>query len=158
MMSEGLGVGCWRTHDEEETRDVGKQLARDLLPDRALFLYGEMGAGKTVLAQGVAEGLGIDRREVRSPTFTLIHEHRGRLGDLVHIDLFRLEGDEVEVLSLSEVLARPAIKVVEWPDRCRDEPRDAVRLLIREVGAGCRSIERVDRQPAVRTSTARKTI
>ena len=65
----------WLTRNVDETRALGAGLAAELLPDGCLLLYGDLGAGKTVLAQGVAEGLGIDPREVQSPTFALLREH-----------------------------------------------------------------------------------
>jgi len=70
-----------------------------------------------VLAQGIGEGLGIDPREVQSPTFTLIREHRGSGGRLVHVDLYRLAPEDTAVLGLDELLAGPGVKVVEWAER-----------------------------------------
>ena len=70
-----------------------------------------------MLARGIGEGLGIDRREVQSPTFTLIREHQGRGGRLVHVDLYRLDPEEVAALGLEELLAGPGVKVVEWAER-----------------------------------------
>ncbi|HYX25745.1 MAG TPA: tRNA (adenosine(37)-N6)-threonylcarbamoyltransferase complex ATPase subunit type 1 TsaE [Thermoanaerobaculia bacterium] len=88
-----------------------------MAPDGILLLSGELGSGKTVLAQGIGEGLGIDPREVQSPTFTLIREHRGSGGRLVHVDLYRLAPEDTAVLGLDELLAGPGVKVVEWAER-----------------------------------------
>lgn len=107
----------WVTRSEAETREVGLGLARELAPDGILLLSGEMGSGKTVLARGIGEGLGIGPREVQSPTFNLIREHRGPGGTLVHVDLYRLEPEETAALGLEELLAGPGIKVVEWAER-----------------------------------------
>jgi tRNA threonylcarbamoyladenosine biosynthesis protein TsaE len=107
----------WTTHTEEETRALGAALARELAPDGVLLLSGDLGAGKTVLARGIAEGLGIDPDEVQSPTFSLIREHRGSRGRLVHVDLYRLEPEEAGALGLEELLAGPGVKVVEWAER-----------------------------------------
>jgi len=109
-------VRSWITHSEEETRALGALLARELAPDGVLLLSGDLGAGKTVLARGVAEGLGIDPDEVQSPTFSLIREHRGT-GRLVHADLYRLAPEETGALGLEELLAGPGVKVVEWAER-----------------------------------------
>jgi tRNA threonylcarbamoyladenosine biosynthesis protein TsaE len=108
------------THSEEETRELGRTLARELAPDGILLLSGDLGSGKTVLARGVGEGLGIDPREVQSPTFTLIREHyprHGSGGRLVHVDLYRLEPEQTSSLGLEELLAGPGVKVVEWAER-----------------------------------------
>ena len=110
----------WVTRSEEETRDLGRTLARELAPDGVLLLSGDLGSGKTVLARGIGEGLGIDPREVQSPTFTLIREHSsgtGSGGRLVHVDLYRLEPEQTASLGLEELLAGPGVKVVEWAER-----------------------------------------
>src|SRR4051794_30901711 len=105
------------TRSEEETRERGRVLARELAPDGVLLLSGELGSGKTVLARGIGEGLGIDAREVQSPTFTIIREHEGSGGRLVHVDLYRLAPEETAGLGLDELLAGPGVKVVEWAER-----------------------------------------
>lgn len=110
----------WITHSEAETRALGAVLALELAPEGVLLLSGDLGAGKTVLARGIAEGLGIDPDEVQSPTFSLIREHRVA-GDarlrLLHADLYRLDPDETAALGLEELLAGPGVKVVEWAER-----------------------------------------
>src|ERR1041384_1368361 len=107
----------WRTTSEAETEAVGEALARGLAPDGVLFLSGDLGTGKTVLARGLARGLGIAPKEVQSPTFTLIREHHGPGGSLVHVDLYRLEPEETASLGLDELLAGPGVKVIEWAER-----------------------------------------
>lgn len=107
----------WRTSDEAETRRLGAALAAELAPDGVLLLSGPLGAGKTVLAQGIGSGLGIDPAEVLSPTYTLIREHEGPGGRLVHVDLYRLEPEQVLDLGAEELLAGPGVKVVEWAER-----------------------------------------
>lgn len=105
------------TRSEAETREHGRALARELAPDGILLLSGELGSGKTVLARGIGEGLGIDAREVQSPTFTIIREHEGSGGRLVHVDLYRLAPEDTAGLGLDELLAGPGVKVVEWAER-----------------------------------------
>lgn len=130
----------WRTRSEEETRRLGAALAGELAPDGVLLLQGDLGSGKTVLAQGVARGLGIDPRQVASPTFTLIREHEGPDGArLVHVDLYRLEPVEAAALGLEELLAGPGVKVVEWPERLPFPVPGARRL---RLGRGEREEER----------------
>jgi tRNA threonylcarbamoyladenosine biosynthesis protein TsaE len=110
-------VRRWRTHSAVETQGLGRELGRELAPDGVLLLSGDLGAGKTVLARGIGEALGIGPREVQSPTFTLIREHQGSGGRLVHVDLYRLAPEDVAALGLEELLAGPGVKIVEWAER-----------------------------------------
>lgn len=107
----------WVTRTEAETLALGRELGRELAPDGVLLLSGDLGAGKTVLARGIGEALGLGAREVQSPTFTLIREHRGSGGRLVHVDLYRLAPEQTGALGLEELLAGPGVKVVEWAER-----------------------------------------
>jgi len=120
----------WTTATEEETRALGERLAVDLGPRGRCLLFGAMASGKTVLAQGIARGLGIDPREVQSPSFTLVREHRSRDARLFHVDLHRLEPGDLAALGLEEVLATDAFVVIEWAER-----------LPRELRAGARAFE-----------------
>jgi tRNA threonylcarbamoyladenosine biosynthesis protein TsaE len=128
---------AWRTtRDEAETRALGRELAAELAPDGVLLLSGDLGTGKTVLTQGLAGGLGIDPREVQSPTFTLIREHEGPGGRLVHVDLYRLEPGETGALGIEELLAGPGVKVVEWAERLPFEVPFATWLRLLRVSGG----------------------
>lgn len=126
----------WITHSEDETRAVGRELARRLAPSGVALLSGDLGAGKTVLARGVAEGLGIDPREVQSPTFTLMREHEG----LVHLDLYRLAPEETLEMGLEEVFAGPAVTVVEWAERLPLDVPGALRVAVRRLSESRREI------------------
>jgi len=130
----------WTTETEEETRDLGQSLAAQLAPDGVLLLSGDLGSGKTVLAQGIARGLGIEPREVQSPTFTLIREHQGRGGRLVHVDLYRLDPADVPALGLEELLAGRGVKVVEWAERLPFEVSGARWLRLRRLDGDGREI------------------
>ena len=104
------------TRSAKETQAVGQLLGCAALPGDLILLTGELGSGKTCLVQGVASGLGI-QEYVRSPTFVLIAEHRGRL-PLYHIDLYRLNGiREVEDIGLDEYLEAEGLCAVEWADK-----------------------------------------
>jgi tRNA threonylcarbamoyladenosine biosynthesis protein TsaE len=107
------------TSTEEETIALGRELARLLPASGLVLLIGNLGAGKTTLTKGIAEGRGLaSRDEVSSPTFTLIHEYCDP-PRLYHIDLYRLdEAREVAALGLDEILDRPeALVVIEWGER-----------------------------------------
>ncbi len=129
------------THSEAETERLGVEIAA--AGDVLVLLEGDLGSGKTVLVRGIARALGIDPREVQSPTYTLIHEHQGAGGRLVHVDLYRLEGEEIASLGLDELLAGDGIKAVEWAEKLTavwGEIPGAVRVHLRRLSAGERQV------------------
>jgi tRNA threonylcarbamoyladenosine biosynthesis protein TsaE len=106
----------------DETRAIGADLAGRLRAGDIVLLRGDLGSGKTTLTQGIARGLGVDGA-VQSPTFTLVAEYDaprvGSDGQLIHIDLYRLEGTaDLDSVGLDEYLERQeSVLVIEWPDR-----------------------------------------
>jgi tRNA threonylcarbamoyladenosine biosynthesis protein TsaE len=106
------------THNEDETIALGERLAALWPVPVTILLIGDLGAGKTTLAKGLAAGYGgIRPEEVSSPTFPLIHEY-GEPTSVYHIDLYRLDTiAEVESLGLDEIFARPAAVFLEWAER-----------------------------------------
>ena len=117
-----------------ETRRIGARLGRLLQPGDVLLLQGELGSGKTVLAQGIGQGLAV-REPVKSSSFVLLNEYHGRL-TLYHADLYRLDDpSEVAELALEEVAA-PGVLAVEWPERAWDElPPEHLLVRIEEEDA-----------------------
>jgi tRNA threonylcarbamoyladenosine biosynthesis protein TsaE len=102
--------------DPEETRTAGRALGRAALPGTVLALRGPLGAGKTQLAKGVAEGLGVPG-VVNSPTFVLMNEHVGRMR-LYHVDAYRLaDPDEALAAGLLDDRELDGVTVIEWADR-----------------------------------------
>lgn len=109
------------SHSEEETEELGRKLAEALPPGTAIALSGTLGAGKTVFARGVASGLGIDPREVTSPTFVYLVDYpEGRI-PFFHADLYRfadlapeLAEEALESIGLLAALASDGITLVEW--------------------------------------------
>lgn len=130
----------WVTRTEAETMDLGGALAEELAPDGVLLLSGDLGSGKTVLARGIGRALGVDPREVQSPTFNLIREHEGERGRLLHADLYRLDPEEVGALGLEELLAGPGVKVVEWAERLPFAVPGALALRLARLGSEEREI------------------
>lgn len=105
----------------EEMRAFGRAFAAHLGMGDVVLLHGDLGAGKTTLAQGIAAGLGVTGA-VQSPTFTLVQEHQGRDLALYHLDLYRLDDpSELETMGYETYLDPPAgISVIEWPERAGD--------------------------------------
>ncbi|HEX7171780.1 MAG TPA: tRNA (adenosine(37)-N6)-threonylcarbamoyltransferase complex ATPase subunit type 1 TsaE [Candidatus Limnocylindria bacterium] len=102
--------------DPEETRAIGRSLGRAAAPGTVLAVRGELGAGKTQLAKGVAEGLGVTTI-VNSPTFVLMNEHVGRLR-LYHVDAYRLtDPEEAVAAGLLDEREIDGVSVIEWADR-----------------------------------------
>jgi tRNA threonylcarbamoyladenosine biosynthesis protein TsaE len=92
-------------------------MAAALSAGDVLLLYGDLGAGKTAFVRGLAEGLGVRRDEVSSPTFTLIQEYRGGRLPLFHVDLYRIEDPrEFDELGLDEI-AEEGVLAIEWAEK-----------------------------------------
>ncbi|NQW16194.1 MAG: tRNA (adenosine(37)-N6)-threonylcarbamoyltransferase complex ATPase subunit type 1 TsaE [Chloroflexi bacterium] len=104
------------TQSEDETIALGRTLGEKLLGGEIILITGELGAGKTRLVQGIAQGLGTDDNP-RSPTFVLVTRHIGRLV-LHHCDLYRLNSaEEVDDLGLLELAEQGDVLAIEWPER-----------------------------------------
>jgi tRNA threonylcarbamoyladenosine biosynthesis protein TsaE len=110
-----LPTGQFITRSAEETFELGYRIGEAIDEPVVFLLEGDLGAGKTVFAKGLAAGLEIDPANVNSPTFTLVNQHEGRRR-LYHLDLYRLDG--VEGLGLEEMLDDlDGVVVIEWPER-----------------------------------------
>lgn len=105
--------------DEQATLNLGRVLGKILAPGDVVLLTGDLGAGKTVLARGMARGLGVaDEYTIASPTFTLLNVYPGRVR-FYHADLYRLEPGEALDLELLEEAA-DGVLAVEWAERLAD--------------------------------------
>ncbi len=108
------------TSSAEETIALGRELAGHLKDFHVVLLRGDLGAGKTTLIKGIAEGFNAaERDDVTSPTFTLVHEYRGPERALFHIDLYRIDTDrELATLGLDDLLLEPGnILLIEWGEK-----------------------------------------
>ncbi len=103
-----------------DTLNIGSRLARMLRPADVICLAGELGSGKTVLAKGIARGLGIKTDEIVSPTFVLLRQYPDARLPFYHFDLYRLKSPE-DILGLGyeEYLYGDGVTVIEWPDRLK---------------------------------------
>lgn len=126
------------TDSEGATVALGRDLGRRLTAGTVVLLEGPLGAGKTAFARGLAEGVGCDGEDVSSPTFTVVQEYRGNLR-FEHVDLYRLAPIEVDDLALDDLLEE-SVMAVEWPDRWRDAPSNALRVTLEPVDHTTRRI------------------
>jgi len=115
------------------TQAMGEALGALLAAGDVVLLSGELGSGKTVFVQGLAKGLGL-RGAVKSPTFTLVHEHHARVWpgartDLAHLDLYRLEDGRVSDLGLDEFLEHGVV-AAEWGERLASAFPDHVHVIL----------------------------
>ncbi len=106
------------TRNEAETCALGQKLGELLSPGDFVALYGDLGAGKTRFAQGVARGVGVDPDiHITSPTYTILNEYKGNY-PFYHFDLYRLGGDtDIEELGFEEYFHGDGVCLVEWADR-----------------------------------------
>ena len=122
------------SHNQAQTEDIGARLAQALTGGEVLALYGGLGAGKTAFTRGLARGLGI-ARPVTSPTFTLLHQYKGRLA-LNHFDVYRLSSvEEAEDIGIDEIMQTDGVTVIEWPERV-EELLDDKTIVIKIEGSG----------------------
>jgi tRNA threonylcarbamoyladenosine biosynthesis protein TsaE len=124
---------------ETGTQQFASALAATLVPGSLVLVSGDLGAGKTVFVRGLATALEINPEDVTSPTFTLVHEYRGRV-PLIHVDLYRLDRAELDDIGLDPDLAAAGIVAIEWPERLTREPAGAIHVQINDKGATRREI------------------
>jgi tRNA threonylcarbamoyladenosine biosynthesis protein TsaE len=131
------------THSAEETVAFGRTLAELLSPPKIVLLRGDLGAGKTTLVKGIAEGFqAASEEDVTSPTFTLVHEYRGPRANLYHIDLYRIDTPrQLETLGLDDLVAPNSILLIEWGEKFpRFVHERDVEIALESVGENSRQI------------------
>jgi tRNA threonylcarbamoyladenosine biosynthesis protein TsaE len=122
------------SHSSLHTERLGERLGRSARPNDVFALWGELGAGKTVLARGVATGLGIEPTDISSPTFIVMREHSAGRLPMFHVDLYRLEGTDPTNTGWEESLSAGGVTVIEWPDRAGDAlPEDRLDVRIESI-------------------------
>lgn len=114
----------------DETRDIGESIGASLGPGALVLLCGPLGAGKTVLAGGIARALGVED-DIISPTYTIVADYPGRV-PFAHVDLYRIEGEtQLDGLGLDDLIGAANVTVVEWGEKLDpDRARGAVRVTI----------------------------
>lgn len=135
-------MNFFETGGEEETIELGRRIAATLPKRAVVLLIGNLGAGKTTLAKGIINGLGVaEPEDVVSPTFTLIHEYGE--GRVYHIDLYRLDrAEEAATLGLEEIFDREAVVLIEWGERFLGlMPERRMEIRLEAVGDEARRIK-----------------
>ena len=135
-----------RTNSATETRELGKRLAEQLKAGDVILLEGELGAGKSEMARGVAGGLGVTET-VTSPSFTILNVYESGRIPLYHFDWYRLESsEELYELGMDEYLGGDGIALVEWPGMCPDAvPADCLRI---RITAERENVRRIEAEPS----------
>jgi len=134
---------------EAQTLELGMQLGRLLEQSALILLQGDLGAGKSVLARGIARGLGVpDAVPITSPTFTLMNHYPARL-DLYHFDLYRLsDPDELIEIGFDDFAFGSGAALVEWPERLGTDEAPGLWVRIENCGSDCRTLTFSSRGPA----------
>lgn len=135
-------IDVYSCNGPDATFEAGRLLAGVLGPGDVIGLVGDLGAGKTLLTQGVAAGLGVPKSvRVTSPTFSLVNEYAGGRLPMVHVDLYRIEAEaELEHIGLDEMLDNAGVSSVEWCERFPVLPHDHLLVTIDILGEGQRAI------------------
>jgi len=136
-----MGTVRFASASPEQTRSLGEALGRVLQDGDFVGLVGELGAGKTELARGIASGVGVPDQDVSSPSFSIVHQHRGRIL-LTHADLYRLTGPaDLDGTGFHELRDGPGATLVEWVDRIPGAaPPDALRIVLEEPAENAREL------------------
>lgn len=125
------------SNNPDRTKAIGAEMAIELQPGDIVYLYGELGSGKTVLVKGICAGLGVTE-DVTSPSFVIATEYAGTVR-VSHIDLYRLDGPQVTALPLDEYIPEDGITVIEWADRL-ESPERGIIIRIAIIGETSREL------------------
>jgi tRNA threonylcarbamoyladenosine biosynthesis protein TsaE len=137
----------YTTKSPEETIALGRELASLLAPPKLVILRGDLGAGKTTLVKGIAEGFdAASHGDVTSPTFTLIHEYCGPAATVYHIDLYRIDTQrELETLGLDDLMTENSVLLIEWGEKFpRFERERDVEIAIERVSENERTVRVIE--------------
>ena len=119
------------TNSPQETKELGKKMAERAKPGDVFTLVGDLGVGKTVFTQGIAEGLGIDE-PVNSPTFTIVQEYESGRMPFYHFDVYRIgDVEEMEEVGFEDYVMGDGVSLIEWAELISEilpEKRTAVRI------------------------------
>ena len=133
------------THSPAQTEGLGHRLGRRLSPPALVALAGELGSGKTCLAQGILRGIGVTEAYLTSPSYILVQEYaaKGREIKVYHMDVYRLETpQQIEELGYQEYLGSQSIGIIEWAEKIEDLlPEEYLKIKMVAVGSHEREIQ-----------------
>jgi tRNA threonylcarbamoyladenosine biosynthesis protein TsaE len=130
----------FQSNSEAETREIGFRLGKKIKRGDVVCLYGELGSGKTTMVKGIARALGISERDITSASFSIIVEYDSDI-PFYHIDLYRIENNEVASLGLHEYIGMEGISVIEWAERAEKEiPDNRIKVILEYTGENSREI------------------
>ena len=129
-----------QSNSEAETREIGFRLGKIMKRGNVVCLYGDLGSGKTTMVKGIARALGISERDITSASFSIIVEYDSDI-PFYHIDLYRIENNEVDSLGLHEYIGMEGISVIEWAERAENDiPDNRIKVTLEYTGENSREI------------------
>ena len=135
------------THSAEETTELGRRLSAEFGPPKLIVLRGAVGAGKTTLIKGIAEGFhAAEQENVTSPSFSLVHKYRGPSVNVYHVDLYRVDTQrELDTLGLDDLFDESSVVLIEWGEKFARFLRERdVEISIERLGESERKIKIAD--------------
>lgn len=131
------------TNSTEETIEVAKEFGKTLLLNEKILLYGELGSGKTTFIKGVAKGLNIkDYDEVVSPSFVIIRQYKIDSKSLFHIDLYRIQDDDIFLLrEVDELIRTDELILIEWAEKMKDIKFPHIKVNLEYINENSRKIK-----------------
>lgn len=128
------------SNNEEETKKIGERIGKKLQKGDVVALYGEFGAGKTVLVKGIVKGLEC-KEQVKSPSFVFVHEYKGKV-PIYHIDLYRAENlKDITTLGIQEFFDSQGVCLIEWAERAKELlPEDSINIELKILNENTREI------------------
>jgi tRNA threonylcarbamoyladenosine biosynthesis protein TsaE len=128
-------ISKFLSRSPEETEKIGQDLAVSLPVPGVVLLHGDLGAGKTTLTRGIAQGLGLnDPSLVSSPSFTLVNVYQGAC-PIYHVDLYRLEGErDLYSIGIEDFMGKDGVTIIEWAERLVFPFKDAVEIKLEDAG------------------------
>lgn len=145
-MRHSIIMHSFTSKTPSQTKRIAKKI-REIYPEHNLILLsGDLGSGKTVFAKGIGELLGLDEKNIKSPTYTLMREY-DTFPKLLHADFYRLTAkDDLLIGNIDLWLAKEGIAIVEWPEvALEDFPKPHIRIIIEKTGENSREIKVIER-------------